>query len=204
MTDNTETFIDGKLREFNARYGTNYTTKSTRATPSQHPLNDAELVGALDDLEIMFNQLETIHDCTGYISTPDFVGIDANLDNVRAAIRGVKEALKPHLGGGWLPIESAPKDGSQILVKHSHSSDEYHLGEGRLTIYGAWCEHLGFETNEGVYIACYGGGYTDGWDDGGSTMPDWWFKHDSDFEQPLAPTLWKPLGDLPQPLSEVA
>jgi hypothetical protein len=104
----------------------------------------------------------------------------------------------------WQPIETAPH-GETIIVWHDHDSDSYHKGEGKLTIYGAWCEGNGYETRSGIYLAKFGGGYSeDASGDGYGpfyNMPDWWFKHDDqDCEHPLAPTHWMPLPcrDKPQ------
>lgn len=49
---------------------------------------------ALEDLEIMFRQLEERHDKTGYVENRDYVGIDGNLDNVRASIKHLKASLQ--------------------------------------------------------------------------------------------------------------
>lgn len=98
----------------------------------------------------------------------------------------------------WQPISTALKRknikaGMPILVWHDHDSDPYYLREGYLTPYGAWAEGNGYEATSGAYIAVWGGGYVETGDEYGTVicnMPDWWFKHDSEHEMPLAPTHW--------------
>ena len=102
----------------------------------------------------------------------------------------------------WRPIETAPKDRATLLVWHDHDSDPYWDERPyKCTPYGAWAEGNGYEKTPGLYLAVWGGGY---WDDESgegwgpvTQMPDWWFKHDSEYEQPLAPTHWMPLPEPP-------
>ena len=109
----------------------------------------------------------------------------------------------------WFDLSTAPRDGTPVLVWHDHESDPYHLGEGKLTIYGAWCEGNGHEGTPGIYIAKLGGGYDEelsgeGWGPF-VHMPDWWFKHDDpDREHPLAPTHWSPITLTKPLISELA
>lgn len=53
-----------------------------------------DLKNEVQDLEIMFRQLETAHDNSGYIDTNSFVRMDSNLDNVKAAITAIKQQLE--------------------------------------------------------------------------------------------------------------
>lgn len=90
-------------------------------------------------------------------------------------------------------MDTAPRD-RPILVWHDHNSDPYHdpfwEERGRLTIYGGHCEGLSMRGEVGFVEAEWGGGWSDSWEDGGGSMPDWWFMVGSEFEVPLAPVGW--------------
>lgn len=82
MNENNEDFNDGLSLWKNEEFMTHLPTSA----------DCRELKEAVEELEIMFRQLETIHDNTGYVDNSDFVGIDANLDNMKAAIKRVRQA----------------------------------------------------------------------------------------------------------------
>ena len=100
----------------------------------------------------------------------------------------------------WKTIDSAPRDGTEIRVWTCHEKDPYHLGDGKLTIYGAWCEIEGHAA-DGFHTAIFGGGFDDRsyYEPNGGYMPDWWFINNggNEFELPCNPTHWKPLDNPP-------
>jgi hypothetical protein len=100
-------------------------------------------------------------------------------------------------------MDSAPRDGTPVLVWHCHGADPYVEDEakGILTTYAANCEGMGSEDRDGHYVAVFGGGHDEdlsgeGWGPW-ANMPDWWFKQDSDFEVALNPIAWAPLPPKP-------
>jgi hypothetical protein len=98
----------------------------------------------------------------------------------------------------WQPIETAPKDGSPILAWCVHEADPYWIEGGRLTLYGAHTEGLS-HVDDGLNIVVWGGAFDDrSWEDaGGAYLPDWWFRHGSEFEETANPTHWMPLPEQP-------
>lgn len=92
--------------------------------------------------------------------------------------------------------ENTPKD-KPILGLCNHAANEYHLGEGKLTAYGAWAEGDG-HAPDGPHVVEWGGGFSDegGYYEPPTLMPDWWFLSSSEFEIVANPTHWAliPIG----------
>lgn len=85
-------------------------------------------------------------------------------------------------------IENAPKD-RPILGLCKHDADPYYIDETNLTLYGGHVEGLSHVT-DGPNVLVWGGGWSDGWEDGGGWMPDWWFQFGSEFEVAAFPVKW--------------
>ena len=90
---------------------------------------------------------------------------------------------------GWLQMDAAPKDGSKIIAWCKHDKDEYHLPNGRLTIYGAHCDVFGCHAEDGLNVVSFGGGTGECPNEGGY-IPDWWFVDDGNFKTVANPVLW--------------
>lgn len=92
------------------------------------------------------------------------------------------------------PIETAPRDRA-ILAYCNHEADPYFEGEC-LTLYGGHAEGLSHAPT-GFHIVEWGGAWSDGYEDGGGWMPDWWFVAGTEFEVAANPTHWQELPPIP-------
>lgn len=91
---------------------------------------------------------------------------------------------------GWnLDMGAAPKDRPILarLVKHEHCP--HCSDEGRLCLHHAHAEGLS-EADAGPNVIVWGGAWEDGWEDGGGSLPDWWFVIDSEYEIAAMPVAW--------------
>ncbi len=97
---------------------------------------------------------------------------------------------------GFQPIETAPKD-RPIVGLCIHEADPYTEDGGRtLTVYGAHCEGLS-HVPDGLHVIEWGGEYLEQ-DFTGATfsIPAWWFRSGSDFEEVANPVAWMDLPKL--------
>ncbi|MDD2230453.1 MAG: hypothetical protein PHY48_13700 [Candidatus Cloacimonetes bacterium] len=89
----------------------------------------------------------------------------------------------------WQPMETAPQDGTAILAVCIHEVDPYMVDGGvRLTVYGAHAEGL-THVQDGIHVIEWGGEYIDV----EYTIPPWWFRSGSDFEEVANPVAWLPI-----------
>lgn len=96
-------------------------------------------------------------------------------------------------------METAPKDGTKILVYYDNDADPYDLGDGKLTDYAAWAEGGSFLDGTGFCIAVWSGPHFETEDEYGSGywMPGYWFAwHDGDCEFVVNPVLWWKLPEV--------
>lgn len=107
-------------------------------------------------------------------------------------------APQPAVAAGWMPIETAPKDGTPIIGYCVHSDDTYYEEAGnRLTNYGARAEGLS-HVEDGAHVLVWDDVYecSDGWEMPSVTIPAWWtLAHDA--EVTANPTHWMPLPPAP-------
>jgi hypothetical protein len=103
-------------------------------------------------------------------------------------------------GMGWQPIDTAPKDGTLIVGWCDHEADPYYDGK-KLTVYAAHAEGIS-HVPDGPHVLEWGGEYSeyDDYTGSGFTIPAWWFRAGSDFEEVANPTHWMAL---PKPPREV-
>ena len=89
----------------------------------------------------------------------------------------------------WQPMETAPQDGTAILAVCIHEVDPYMVDGGvRLTVYGAPAEGL-THVQDGIHVIEWGGEYIDV----EYTIPPWWFRSGSEFEEVANPVAWLPI-----------
>jgi len=98
--------------------------------------------------------------------------------------------VMPH----WLPIATAPRDGTTFLGWCNHEADDHIEGDSdRLTVYAGHSEGMSHVEN-GPHVLVWGGAYDDNtYEYQGGYMPDWWFLSGSDFEVAANPTHWLPV-----------
>ena len=99
----------------------------------------------------------------------------------------------------WQPIETAPKDGTPVLVWYDHSADPYYEPNDphKLTNYATWAEGGEFLDGSGVTVAKWCEQFWEVIDDYGDGywLPAAWFTpgNNQSYECVCNPTGWMPL-----------
>lgn len=104
-------------------------------------------------------------------------------------------------GTQWLPMNSAPRDGTAILAWCVHESDAYFSKqEKEFTTYAAHCDGLGPNVKDGPNVVVWGGEYreADLFPESTTYVPPWWFLEGSQFEIPANPVAWTPIPASPK------
>lgn len=114
----------------------------------------------------------------------------------------IKQAAAALEAMEWKPIGEMTeeiKNGGQILGWCNSKADPYHLDDGRLTTYGAHAEVFGY-CADGPQLVEWGGEYSGTEDETGQdySIPNWWFKAETNFEQVANPTHFIPLPPAPE------
>lgn len=107
--------------------------------------------------------------------------------------RAIEAACQPK----WLPMKSAPKDGTPVLALCVHTENPYYLDNGlSLSPYGAHCEGL-THVQDGYHVVQFGGEYnSDPSYVEHDSIPAWWFRSGSNFEEPANPVYWMQLPEV--------
>ena len=88
----------------------------------------------------------------------------------------------------WKTMESAPTD-RPIVAWCKEPDNCPDCDEKRMCLFHAHAEGMG-SAGDGLVVIEWGGSWADGWEDGGASMPDWWFRVGSEFEEAANPALW--------------
>lgn len=126
----------------------------------------------------------------GQFLHPDNFGLLVENDELRAQIAQARR-----------PMETAPKDRPILAWCDDECRSDrcgYHTGEGTsLCLYHGHADGLS-SAGTGWRIVEWGGAWDDStWEDpNGGSMPDWWFRAGSEFEEAANPVFWMTLPDV--------
>ena len=154
--------------------------------PAARPIDTAELERLADECREMGNAAHQQPGASKYMRT------------LWKAEKALREVLAHRKAEAWQPIETAPKDGSDLLVWYDHDADPYHdpVNPKQLTDYAAWADGGDFLDGRGVCIAKwlpmhwvsigeYGEGY---WLPAAFFAPE-----NSEYERVVNAIYWRPL-----------
>ncbi|MCX2699356.1 hypothetical protein [Ochrobactrum chromiisoli] len=143
-------------------------------SPRAQALEEAAILEALEECEAYFDdRSDADHDETGFVPNEEM----RILVSVRAAIRALSQPVADHVADagkmvadGWLPIETAPKDGTEFI---------------------GWDGKRPFRCSNTKHYVKYPH------EEGGPTYRNVWSGHYYDSIMPENPTHWRPLPASP-------
>jgi hypothetical protein len=181
--------VDGKALSADMRQQSRYAW-STRARSQSHSEPSRSRTVTIDE-----KALETAIQCGEDVVLLEWFDSFSNPREARravveVAVRSAITAYVSALGDGWQPIETAPKDGTAILLSWFDAIDDYVEPDAAVAGHWThWADRSGWYLR-GFGVLNEGGGYFSGI---GESSDDGWPK--------LHPTHWRPLPEPPAMLA---
>jgi len=126
----------------------------------------------------------------------------ANAEAIALLPALLREVIDRREAEAWRPIDTAPKDGCDLLVWYDHDADPYQAPTDpkRLTAYAAWADGGDYIGGKGICVARW---FPQHWESTGDYgegywLPAAWFaKENSDYERVVNALYWRPLPSTP-------
>lgn len=126
----------------------------------------------------------------------------ANAEAIALLPALLREVIDRREAEAWRPIDTAPKDGCDLLVWYDHDADPYQdpTDPKRLTAYAAWADGGDYIGGKGICVARW---FPQHWESTGDYgegywLPAAWFaKENSDYERVVNALYWRHLPPTP-------
>lgn len=160
-------------------------------------------VGPVDDTRVEDADGNEVAEIDGDYNQPEtWPLMEANAEAIALLPALIREVLDRREAEAWRPIDTAPKDGCDLLVWYDHDADPYQdpTDPKRLTDYAAWADGGDYIGGKGICVARW---FPQHWESTGEYgegywLPAAWFaKENSDYDRVVNALYWRPLPSTP-------